>query len=192
MTEIWKDIKGYESMYQVSSFGNVRSLTRKSSNGIYKGRMLKPAIIGRGYLKVLLSKNNKQKMKMVHRLVAETFLPNPSGKKFVNHIDGDKTNNNVSNLEWCTAKENTHHANINGLTNHKTKKNIAQAKINVSKAYADRITQVIQTDCSGAFIAEYDSISQAAKATGVDRRKIGECVRGVRHMAGGYMWMRKE
>ena len=175
-------------MDQVSSLGNVRSVTRTCETGTFQGRLLKQTVICRGYMKIVLSKRNEQKMKMVHRLVAETFIPNTDGKRFVNHIDGNKKNNCVSNLEWCSAKENTHHANANGLINHKTEKNIAQAKVNVSKAYVDRIVEVVQIADDGVRIGEYSSINEAAKATGVDRRRIGECVRGVRKTAGGYRW----
>ena len=101
MKEIWKDIKEYENLYQVSNFGQVRSLDHYASNGVknilYKGRILKPFLDGRhNYLSVCLSKNNIKKKYQVHRLVAKTFLENE--KREVNHKDGNKQNNCVDNL----------------------------------------------------------------------------------------------
>ena len=119
--EIWKDIKGYEGLYQVSNQGQVRSLTHYASNGVaiieYKGKIIKSWLDGRKhYLLVVLSngKNNKKKF-LVHRLVAETFIKNPKHKKEVNHKNGNKTDNCVENLEWVTSKENKQHAYNNGF-----------------------------------------------------------------------------
>lgn len=118
MEETWKDIKGYEGMYQVSELGNVRSVDRsyKDVNGkLYnlKGRVLKLSI-SNGYLSLNL--NNKGKKRFcVHRLVAETFLDNPENKPEVNHINGNKLDNRLANLEWCTKSENTLHAYSIGL-----------------------------------------------------------------------------
>jgi hypothetical protein len=120
MQEIWKDIEGYEKYYQVSNLGGVKSLTRKMirSNGIiqtFKERILKPCTDTKGYLSVVLSKNNKANSFRIHRLVAKHFVPNIERKPQVNHIDGDKLNNNFNNLEWCTNKENQKHATLNKL-----------------------------------------------------------------------------
>ena len=101
MKEIWKDIKDYEGLYQVSNLGRVKRITT--------GRVLKPLKHANGYLMVKLSKNSIVYTKTVHRLVAEAFIPNPEHKSEINHIDENKTNNNVSNLEWMTRKENINH-----------------------------------------------------------------------------------
>lgn len=114
--EVWKDVKGYEGLYQVSNLGKVKSLDRirKQFNhkGIatikYKGKILKPQIkSGTGYYTVTLyNKQRKAKIKLIHRLVAETFLDNFNNYLVVNHIDGNKKNNKVNNLEWCTQSHN--------------------------------------------------------------------------------------
>lgn len=117
--EIWKPIKDYEGLYEVSNFGNVRSLDHYASNGVkdilYKGRTLKYWWDGKhNYKMVTLSKDNRKTKYLVHRIVAETFMENPKNKKEVNHKDGNKGNNEVSNLEWVTSKENKEHAYKNG------------------------------------------------------------------------------
>lgn len=107
MNEIWKEINGYNGIYSVSNYGNVR-------NNI-KNKLSKCTINAGGYSVVTLTKDKKQKVYRVHRLVAEAFIPKIIGKDIINHIDGVKTNNNVNNLEWCTVKENTIHAYNTGL-----------------------------------------------------------------------------
>lgn len=120
MEEVWKDIEGYEGLYQVSNKGNVKSL---NYNKTKKEKKLKPGIVGSGYLQVNLCKNKTIKHFLVHRLVANAFLPNPQNFPCVNHIDECKTNNVVTNIEWCTNKYNSnygtciqrcHKAQING------------------------------------------------------------------------------
>ena len=113
--EIWKDVKGYEGYYEVSNIGNVRSVDRmvKHSKGglrIYKGKTLVPCLSVDGYRLVHLSKLNVSEMKRVNRLVAEAFIPNPDSLPQVNHLDENKLNNRVDNLEWTTHKENTRYS----------------------------------------------------------------------------------
>ena len=114
--EIWKDIEGYENKYQISNLGNVKSLeTWTGDKYIRREKILKNMVYGNGYYYVCLSKNGKVKKYKVNRLVAQAFIPNPDNKPFTNHIDGDKLNNNVDNLEWCTQSENMKHASMIGL-----------------------------------------------------------------------------
>lgn len=113
VNRIWKDIPGYEGLYQVSNFGEVKSFYKFRDGK--KERILKHAINDSGYKIVVLTKNKKPKSLRVHRLVALTFIDNFENKPQVNHIDGNKLNNNINNLEWCTNGENEKHAYKLGL-----------------------------------------------------------------------------
>ena len=118
--EKWKAIEGYEGAYEVSNFGNVRSVDRDIvySNGrvvSYKGNTKKQTVDKYGYAYVGLYSNQKHKQGMTHRLVAKAFIPNIDNKPQVNHIDGNKLNNHVDNLEWATSQENMEHAVKIGL-----------------------------------------------------------------------------
>lgn len=113
MEEIFKDIKGFEGYYQVSNLGNVKSLSRKSGNTILRDKILKPRKHTNGYLIVSIGKDYKHKNYSIHRLVASVFINNKEGNPVVNHIDENKENNNVNNLEWCTNKHNANHNNMN-------------------------------------------------------------------------------
>lgn len=114
--EVWKDIPGYEGKYQVSTLGRIRTVEHqyKQSRGIrtVKEKLLKPSLANNGYYRVNLGHG---KTELIHRLVANTFIPNPENKRTVNHIDGNKLNNNVDNLEWNTHRENNIHAFKNNL-----------------------------------------------------------------------------
>lgn len=112
-SEVWRGIKGYENLYEISSFGRVRSLNRISNNRLRKGKVCKPFVRG-NYLAVALSKQGFVKQFSIHRLLAQAFIDNPENKVTVNHIDGNKMNNNLGNLEWATQSEQIKHA-INKL-----------------------------------------------------------------------------
>lgn len=111
----WRPIKGYEGIYEISNTGSVRNLRSDPKNRTYPYKILVPGKTVKGYQFVFLSVNGKAKNRMIHRLVAETFIPNPDGLPEVNHIDGNKENNRVNNLEWCTRKDNLKHAVDIGL-----------------------------------------------------------------------------
>lgn len=118
MKEEWRDVVGYEGIYQVSSLGRVKSLPHKTKRGIRGGKILKlsesnsnnPPKGWQTYLQVCLSRRSDERFFSVHRLVAEAFIPNPENKKTVNHKDGNRHNNNVDNLEWASQSENIKHS----------------------------------------------------------------------------------
>ena len=163
--EEWKDIQGYEGIYQVSSHGRVR-------NGF---KILKKQKHKQGYELIGLSKNGTTKTYLVHRLVAKTFIPNPNNKPEVNHIDGNKTNNKIENLEWSTRKENMNHAFNTGLakkpTNLNPPKKIRQINLETME-----------------IVAEYNSLYEAYEKTGIQYKKISKVVVGKRVKAGGFHW----
>lgn len=110
--EIWKDVKNYEGLYQVSNLGNVKRIS--SFKGVNKQYLndyyLKPLDNGKGYYRIKLTKNNSAKRIMLHRIIAEAFILNELNKPFINHINGNKKDNSIENLEWCTQSENCLHS----------------------------------------------------------------------------------
>lgn len=115
MEEIWKEIPNYEGYFEVSTLGNFRSKDRiikykQSGTRNYPGKSLKVEVMQDGYSRIVLMKEGVKKRYMCHRLVAETYIPNPDNKPYVNHIDGNRSNNCVENLEWCTQSENERHS----------------------------------------------------------------------------------
>lgn len=180
MEEVWKDIVGYEGLYQVSNIGRVKSLDHYASNGVkiilYSGRVLKQTKNKNGYYSVMFSKNSETKRKYVHRLVAEAFIENPNNLNEVNHKDESRTNNCVDNLEWCDRNYNLNYGRLQ------------------EKSAITRGIPVLQYDMSGTFIAEYYSIRNAAKMIGRKHGDvpIGECCKGKRKQAYGYIWRYKE
>lgn len=118
--EVWKEIPDYNGLYYASNTGKIKSIDRmirfkNNKLRLHKGRELKQFKSKWGYLYVVITINNKEYKEKVHRLVAKAFIPNPKNKLQVNHIDCNKENNNVDNLEWCTPSENMKHAYANGL-----------------------------------------------------------------------------
>lgn len=154
--EIWKDIKDYEGLYQISDQGRVLGLKSK--------KILRPKISNSGYYEVSLSKNGATTTKIVHRLVALAFIPNPKELETVNHKDENKLNNHKENLEWMSSSEN----NAYGSRIHA---NFVKSQPNRKKCF--------QYDLKGNFIQEYPSQSEAAKQTGISLSGISGCMRGL-------------
>lgn len=182
MLEIWKPIRGYEGLYEISNLGRVKSLSRVTPhNGrTYPTKILKPHVNTKHYLDVDLCRNGVQKRHRIHRLVAEAFIPNPNNKPQVNHIDCDKNNNCVDNLEWCDNSENQIHAFKHGL-NHRGK-----------FGESPRAKSVLQYTIDGVFVKEWDSIIRIKKEQGYSDGYISQCCKGVYNHAYGYIWKYKE
>jgi hypothetical protein len=174
MNELWKDIPEYEGYYRVSNFGNVKSLDRMSHDGKrLKGIILSFGKTKAGYRQICLCKNGKTKWMMIHRIVAAVFIPNTNNYPEVNHIDENKGNNHVSNLEWCTRDYNNRYSNVykKGLVAsiRKTGKRVVQFK-------------------NGEFIQEFSSMREAERLTGIQHESISACCRGKLKEAGRYKW----
>lgn len=187
--EIWKDIKGFEGMYQISNLGRVKSLDRavkqrNDSFQIKKGLLIKQTKNHKGYPLTCIRKDNKTYAKSTHRLVAETFMPNPDNKEQINHIDGIKTNNHVDNLEWMTGKENIKHAIDNGLMTFCPKR----AKHASDIAREKNKKEVDRYDMNGNYIDTFNSLLEAEKETNVGHKGISENLRGRQKSAGGFVW----
>lgn len=199
MEEIWKDIEGYEGLYQVSSMGRVRSL---GHDVWHKGRVLKPCLDGqKHYLMVSLYKDKKHRTMQVHRLVAEAFIPNPLNLPQVNHKDEVKTNNCVDNLEWCDESYNINYNDGAAMKRAiKTRYERHDVKELVAKTKATKIKNgsysaekaVNQFTWDGTFVARYVSATEAHKATGTQMHVISRCCRGIHKQGGGFIWLYDE
>lgn len=187
--EIWKNIEGYEGRYQISSHGRVKSLERIANHigGSRKvcERIMKSTRAGsKGkYRGVHLYKNRQPAQFLIHRLVARAFIPNPNNKSEVNHIDGNPSNNHVSNLEWCSPAENNQHAYKMGLKSPPNKDRLG-AHNHSSKA-------VLQCSLQGDVIREFGGTREAHRITGIHFSSINQCARGIRKTAGGFIWKYK-
>lgn len=164
--EIWRDIEGYEGLYQISNLGRIKRVARASKNKgtygsmyQYKEKILSPQENKRrfGYYEISLHKNKKEKRFKIHRLVACAFVPNPNNKPEVNHIDGDKRNNKATNLEWVTSSENKKHAWNHNLYNSDHRK----------KAIICNNTNTV-----------YESVTEASIQLNCDRRSIHRVLKG--------------
>lgn len=171
--EIWKNVDGYENIYEVSNKGNIRRIGKEKNRKLNMNRD--------GYLLVNLYKNGVSKRLLVHRLVAKAFLPNPNNLPQVNHKDGAKSNNHIENLEWCTASENIIHTyqklNRKGLS-------INQKRLEESP----NAKAINQYDLKGNFIKRWGCIKEATIQMKISNGMISKCCNNKRKTAGGYIW----
>lgn len=172
--EIFKPIKGYEGLYSVSNFGNVKRETTKAKfgTGNYERaeHTLKQRKNNAGYCMVDLYKGNIRSQFLVHRLVALAFVPNPNNYPIVNHKDEIPTNNNSENLEWCTQKYNMNYGTCAERIGKSNSKKVVMLSKNMKK------------------IETFDSIIDAERKTGISTGNIVDCLHGRRKTAGGYIW----
>lgn len=173
--ETWRPVHGYEGYYEASNMGRIRSVPRtvKCKNGAVKryesGLMHPSKHYKNGYMSVMLSRDGKPKRMLVHRLVAQAFVPNPSGLPEINHKDENKENNAASNLEWCDRSHNMTHNGLSKRTHVKQSKPVKQIK-------------------EGKVVAVYPSAMAASRATGITQGGISGCCRGELKTSGGYQW----
>ena len=177
MEEIWKDIAGYEGLYQVSNLGKVRSLRYKNRDET-RELYLKPHT--RGYLQVELHKNGDRKMFTVHRLVALAFVDGYEEDKQVNHIDENKKNNVSTNLEWVTVSQNVLHS-------------LSRRTVPATRKYPKfhaRIDKrpVVQMSLDGEIIGYWESTIKVKEKLGYSDWSVKQCCRGNRQTAYGYKW----
>ena len=178
MEEIWKDVKGYEGYYQVSTLGRIKSLSRHRkvgwANYISKEKIIKQCDHRQGYKLVLLHKDGKSKTHKVHKLVAEAFLSNPNNYKSVNHKDENKANNTVDNLEFCDYSYNINY----GTRNEKVARKNGRP--------------ILQFSLDGVFIKEWDGARIAGKQLNIRHQSIYSNCKGERKSAGGFIWKYKK
>lgn len=165
MKEIWKDIENFEGLYQVSNFGRIKSFPRTGTQ-TKDIRIKKITLSTKGYMRTSLWKNKKSSMKSIHRLVAQAFIPNPNNLPQINHKDGNKTNNNVENLEWVTAKENVAHAYKIGL---------------------NKLNKVAQIDIDGNQIKLWNGIGEISRELNLFQSNLVRAYKENR-VCGGYRW----
>lgn len=191
MKELWKDIQGYDGLYQVSNLGRVRSVSHMAEmrrNGTIilvqkEGKILTPLTRRHGYLSVMLYGRGGHptrhfKQISIHRLVAEAFVENPNGYDEVNHIDECKTNNRADNLEWCDRKYNVNYGT--------TQSRRSESTINLPS----KSKRVVQKTLSGDFVAEWPSMAEIERQTGYSKSAICNCCQRKygRSNAYGYTW----
>ena len=168
--EEWRNIKGYEGLYQVSNLGRIKSLPRYTRNGSCKyEKILTPGNDKEGYKLITLHKNNTARTYRIHRLVAEAFILNPNSLPEINHKDENPANNNSENLEWCTTKYNHNYGTWRAK------------RIGKNNPRARKIRCIDTGDT-------FNTIKEASEAYSIGRTNIGECLSGRTKTAGGYKW----
>lgn len=174
--EVWRDIQSYKGEYQISNLGRVKSLNYKGNVGKEKIKIAEVNHIG--YFRIALSHHGKNKHFMVHRLVADSFISNPFHKLQVNHIDGDKQNNNVINLEWVTQSENMLHSYRIGLrTGMKGSKHPMKGKTGKLNHCSKKIICITTGK-------QFNAINDAERQYGVSHTTISRCCKGKQKFAG--------
>ena len=186
--EIWKDITGYEGLYQVSNLGKVKSLNKSiiRNNGrrqTFKEKTLKKGLSSNGYYSVSLTKNGKGKTFNIHKLVATAFIENKNNDKCINHIDGNKRNNNVTNLEWCSYGHNEKEAYKLRL-----KKPSNEGKKGALNPSSKKVYQYK----NGLLIKVWDSLTSTGESGEYNYRCVGNCCLGKQKEYKGYKWKYKD
>lgn len=160
MKEIWKDIEGYEGLYQVSNMGRVKSLMFRNNICSIPRERIMSFTIRSGYRVIVLRKNRRRKSQQVHRLVAKAFIPNPNNLPIVNHKDFNKQNNNVQNLEWCTQKENVKWS----IKNMKKRKSKIYSNTGYKYIHHRKMGKgTFQVTVDGKYIGDYEKLEDAIK-----------------------------
>ena len=182
--EIWKDVPGYEGIYQVSSYGRIKSLKRvimRKDGKPYTQveKILKPGTNHKGYLGCSFRKNFVAKPVIVHRLVALAFIDNPNNLPQVNHKDGNKKNNRVENLEWITNYDNMQHSIITGI------RNVKKITDNLKKVNSRKVNQY---DSNGTFIKTWNSIKDIQMELKIPNQNICQVCQGKRKRAHNYIF----
>lgn len=166
MQELWKSVVGYDTPFEVSNYGRIRAKVAKNGKPSKEYRILKATDNGNGYLRIVRTKDGKQKTLYVHKLVAQMFIDNPQGLTEINHLDENKYNNNVANLVWCTHKENCQYGTRNERAGEKHSKPIICVETGI----------------------KYNSVSEAAKRMNCRNTAINNCLKKRTQTSCGFHW----
>lgn len=176
MKEVWKDIDGYEGLYQISNFGKIKSFYKKE-------RILKVTENSRGYLRITLKKNGKSRRFFIHRLVAENFINKPEGKDIVNHLDCNPYNNRADNLEWTTFKGNTKYMQKLGR-NRRTAQWLKRLSVTQRKINGKRVQGI---SINNTRVLNYETVNDT-KLDGFQPSCVSQCCNRKRLTHKGYVW----